>query len=109
MLTLFSFLFFTSLVAVIAWWKTRDDRHDTATGYFLAGRSLAWPVIGGSLLLTNLSTEQMREALTGGAVDLGAAGFDSVFGYGRVDALRAKNLLRLVFDVSPINLLLDDS
>lgn len=59
MLTLFSFLVFTILVAVISWWKTHDDRQDTADGYFLAGRSLVWPVIGGSLLLTNLSTEQL--------------------------------------------------
>ncbi|MCH2201234.1 MAG: solute:sodium symporter family transporter [Fuerstiella sp.] len=59
MLTLCSFLLFTGLVAVVAWWKTHDDRKDTAIGYFLAGRSLAWPVIGGSLLLTNLSTEQL--------------------------------------------------
>lgn len=59
MLTICSFLLFTALVAVVAWWKTHDDRQDTATGYFLAGRSLAWPVIGGSLLLTNLSTEQL--------------------------------------------------
>ena len=59
MLTVSSFLLFTALVAVVAWWKTHDDRQDTATGYFLAGRSLAWPVIGGSLLLTNLSTEQL--------------------------------------------------
>ena len=59
MLTLVSFLSFTILVAVISWWKTHDDRQDTADGYFLAGRSLVWPVIGGSLLLTNLSTEQL--------------------------------------------------
>ncbi len=59
MLTILSFVAFTVLVAVVAWWKTHDDRQDTATGYFLAGRSLAWPVIGGSLLLTNLSTEQL--------------------------------------------------
>ncbi len=59
MLTLFSFVLFTAAVAVVAWWKTHDDRQDTATGYFLAGRSLVWPVIGGSLLLTNLSTEQL--------------------------------------------------
>lgn len=59
MLTICSFLLFTVLVASVAWWKTHDDRHDTATGYFLAGRSLVWPVIGGSLLLTNLSTEQL--------------------------------------------------
>ena len=59
MLTICSFVLFTLIVAVIAWWTTHDDRQDTATGYFLAGRSLAWPVIGGSLLLTNLSTEQL--------------------------------------------------
>lgn len=59
MLTILSFVAFTVLVAVVAWWKTHDDRQDTADGYFLAGRSLAWPVIGGSLLLTNLSTEQL--------------------------------------------------
>ena len=28
-------------------------------GYFLAGRSLTGPVIAGSLMLTNLSTEQL--------------------------------------------------
>ncbi|WP_276317867.1 hypothetical protein [Cobetia sp. ICG0124] len=30
-----------------------------STGYFLAGRSLTFPLIAGSLLMTNLSTEQM--------------------------------------------------
>jgi SSS family solute:Na+ symporter len=59
MLTLLSFLFFTILVAVVSWWKTHDDRQDTSVGYFLASRNLVWPVIGGSLLLTNLSTEQL--------------------------------------------------
>ena len=59
MLTICSFVLFTLIVAIVAWWTTHDDRQDTATGYFLAGRSLAWPVIGGSLLLTNLSTEQL--------------------------------------------------
>ncbi|MDA1229803.1 MAG: solute:sodium symporter family transporter [Planctomycetota bacterium] len=59
MLTILSFLFFTVMVAVVAWWKTHDDRQDTSDGYFLANRSLVWPVIGGSLLLTNLSTEQL--------------------------------------------------
>ena len=54
-----SFLFFTALVAVLTWWLTRRDDHATSQGYFLAGRSLTWPLITGSLLLTNLSTEQM--------------------------------------------------
>ena len=66
MLAVISFLFFTGLVAVLSWWYTRRDQHDSATGYFLAGRSLTWFVVGGSLLLTNLSTEQLV-GLNGGA------------------------------------------
>lgn len=66
MTAILSFLFFTTLVAVLSWWFTRHDQLDTATGYFLAGRSLTWVVIGGSLLLTNISTEQLV-GLNGGA------------------------------------------
>lgn len=58
-LTLVSFLFFTGLVALITWWLTRRDDHESTRGYFLAGRSLTFPLIAGSLLMTNLSTEQM--------------------------------------------------
>ncbi|QDU99106.1 solute:sodium symporter family transporter [Lignipirellula cremea] len=58
-LTLLSFLFFTGLVAMLTWWFTRHDDHASTGGYFLAGRSLTFPLIAGSLLLTNLSTEQM--------------------------------------------------
>lgn len=54
-----SFLFFTALVAVLTWRITRKDDHSSANGVFLAGRSLTFPLIAGSLLLTNLSTEQM--------------------------------------------------
>ena len=54
-----SFLFFTGLVAAVTIWWTHKDDHGTTEGYFLAGRSLTWPLIAGSLLLTNLSTEQM--------------------------------------------------
>ncbi len=58
-LTIGSFLFFTSLVGLITWFITRRDDHESSKGYFLAGRSLTFPLIAGSLLLTNLSTEQM--------------------------------------------------
>lgn len=54
-----TFIAFTIMVAVISWWKTRDDDLSTQDGYFLGGRSLTGIVIGGSLMLTNLSTEQM--------------------------------------------------
>ena len=57
--TLISFLFFTGLVALLTWLATRGEDLKTQKGYFLAGRSLTFPVIAGSLLLTNLSTEQM--------------------------------------------------
>ena len=56
---LISFLGFTLLVAVIAWWSTRNTDENSSDGYFLAGRSLTAGVIAASLLLTNLSTEQI--------------------------------------------------
>lgn len=57
--TLGSFVFFTGLVATLTWYITHQDDHESTGGYFLAGRSLTFPLIAGSLLLTNLSTEQM--------------------------------------------------
>ncbi len=54
-----SFLLFTGLVALATWFFTRKTEHSSNDGFFLAGRSLSWPFIAGSLLLTNLSTEQM--------------------------------------------------
>ncbi|MBY5940475.1 solute:sodium symporter family transporter [Halomonas sp. DP5N14-9] len=59
LLTFASFLFFTGLVAFITWRITRRDDHSSTSGFFLAGRSLTFPLIAGSLLMTNLSTEQM--------------------------------------------------
>lgn len=56
---IFTFLFFTALVGGITWLLTRKDDHGTSTGYFLAGRTLTGGYIAGSLLLTNLSTEQL--------------------------------------------------
>ena len=58
-LTLGSFVFFTALVAVITWWKSRGGDSGSNDGFFLAGRSLTFPFIAASLLLTNLSTEQL--------------------------------------------------
>jgi len=57
--TVVSFLLFTMIVGVIAYWKTRRDEMDTSEGYFLAGRTLSAWVIAGSLMLTNLSTEHL--------------------------------------------------
>lgn len=57
--TLLTFIGFTVLVAVISYVKTKGDDQTTADGYFLAGRGLPGIVIAGSLLLTNLSAEQL--------------------------------------------------
>ena len=53
--TFLSFLFFTGLVGLITYLRTRKDNLQSAKGYFLAGNSLNGWVIAGSLMLTNLS------------------------------------------------------
>lgn len=54
-----SFVGFTLLVAIISYIATRKTDETSSDGYFLGGRSLTAIVIAGSLLLTNLSTEQI--------------------------------------------------
>jgi SSS family solute:Na+ symporter len=56
--TLLSCIFFMGLVAWISYQKTKGEVNDS-TGYFLAGRGLTGGFIAGSLLLTNLSAEQL--------------------------------------------------
>jgi len=58
-LSIISFLGFTALVAIIAWYATRSTNENSADGYYLGGRSLGAITIAGSLLLTNLSAEQI--------------------------------------------------
>jgi len=59
MMLFLSFFGFTTLVAIISYLKTRNIKETSSDGYFLGGRSLTAGVIAGSLLLTNLSTEQI--------------------------------------------------
>ncbi|WP_111682284.1 solute:sodium symporter family transporter [Winogradskyella tangerina] len=65
-----AFIGFTLFVAVISYLKTRSTKESTLDGYFLGGRSLTAGVIAGSLLLTNLSTEQIV-GLNGSAYESG--------------------------------------
>jgi len=57
-ITLVSCAFFMALVAIISYYKTKGTVSDK-DGYFLAGKSLSGIFIAGSLLLTNLSAEQL--------------------------------------------------
>jgi SSS family solute:Na+ symporter len=59
MIGILSFVGFTALVAIISYFATRSTDETSSDGYFLGGRSLTAGVIAGSLLLTNLSTEQI--------------------------------------------------
>ena len=70
MLGILSFVGFTLLVAVVAYLATRKTNEQSSDGYFLGGRSLTAGVIAGSLLLTNLSTEQIV-GLNGSAYESG--------------------------------------
>lgn len=58
LLTLVSCAFFMAIVAWVSYLKTRGEV-DTKDGYFLAGRGLSAVFIAGSMLLTNLSAEQL--------------------------------------------------
>ena len=59
LVSIISFIGFTLLVAFIAWYATRGTDETSAKGYYLGGRSLGAITIAGSLLLTNLSAEQI--------------------------------------------------
>lgn len=56
--TLVTCVFFMALVAIVSYYKTRGGV-GTRDGYFLAGRGLSGVFIAGSMLLTNLSAEQL--------------------------------------------------
>ncbi|MCQ2380238.1 MAG: solute:sodium symporter family transporter [Victivallaceae bacterium] len=65
-----AFVFWTALVALITWLATRRDDTSSVSGLFLAGRSLTYPVIAGSLLLTDISAIELV-GLNGDAFDYG--------------------------------------
>src|SRR6185369_11611026 len=59
-----------------------------------SGTSMASPHVAGVAALIRaqhpeFSPEQVRQALRSGADDIGAAGFDTQFGYGRLNASRS--------------------
>ncbi|MGR3808906.1 solute:sodium symporter family transporter [Jiulongibacter sp. NS-SX5] len=57
--TILGFLAFTLAVILFVWFKLRRENLSSEKGYFLAGKSLTGPIIAGSMLLTNISTEHL--------------------------------------------------
>lgn len=64
--SIISFLVVTIAVGVISYYKTKNANDSGTKGYFMAGGSLTCWFIAGSMLLTNLSAEQLV-GLNGGA------------------------------------------
>jgi SSS family solute:Na+ symporter len=55
------FIAITAGIAALTWWKCRGATRggDDNAEYFLAGRTLSWYFVAGSITLTNLSTDQL--------------------------------------------------
>ena len=60
-------IYFAILLAV-AWWVIRRAK-DTAADYFLAGRNLAWWIIGASIFASNIGSEHVVGLAGSGAAD----------------------------------------
>jgi subtilisin family serine protease len=93
---------FPELVAPGVSVRSSDLFHDWVTG---SGTSLAAPHVAGALALLasaypGASADRQASALELGAVDLGAAGADNDFGFGRLDVPRALDWLRTAPDFS---------
>ena len=60
-ISIISFILATAGVAIFTYRIVRGMKKsaNATEEYFTAGRSLGWPIVAGSLLLTNLSTEQL--------------------------------------------------
>lgn len=63
------YVVFVVWIGLRAGLKTRKSSGNASSGYFLAGRSLRWPVIGLALFATNISTVHL--------VSLAQSGFDT--------------------------------
>ncbi|SFC80252.1 solute:sodium symporter family transporter [Algibacter pectinivorans] len=57
--TYIGFFGFTLFVILYTTYKLRNDKFTTSKGYFLAGKTLTGPIIAGSMILTNISTEHL--------------------------------------------------
>lgn len=59
MIPILSFLVIVAGIWIFAWYRTRNIDKANTDGYFFSGRSLGGLVIAGTMLMANLSTEQI--------------------------------------------------
>ncbi|MEM7374155.1 MAG: sodium:solute symporter [Bacteroidota bacterium] len=79
-------------IVVLGIYASRDMR-STASGYFLAGRSLKWPVIGAALFASNISTIHL--------VGLAASGYNEGLAWGNYEWMATFVLILLALIFAP--------
>jgi SSS family solute:Na+ symporter len=91
-----SILYIVGIVAVGLWWGMRSKRRSSATessDYFLAGKTLRWPMIGLALFATNISCLHL--------VSLAQSGFDTGLLNGNFEWMAAFTLILLALFFAP--------
>ncbi len=77
---------------VLGLWASRHMR-TTSTGYYLAGRSLSWPVVGAALFASNISTIHL--------IGLAASGYNEGLAWGNYETMAVVTLIILGLVFAP--------
>ena len=85
--------YLVAIVGLGCWAGLRQRRGATGKDYFLAGRSLSWPLIGLALVATNISTVHL--------VSLAEEGYKSGLAYGNFEWMAAFTLIALALFFAP--------
>lgn len=86
-------LYFVFIVGIGCWAGFRKKKTDQADEYFLAGKSLGWPVIGLALFATNISTVHL--------VSLAEEGYTNGLAYGNFEWMAPFILIILALFFAP--------
>ena len=86
-------VYLVGIVSLGCWAGIRRRRQEVARGYFLAGGTLTWPVIGLALFSTNISTTHL--------VSLAQEGYDNGLVYGNFEWMAAFTLIALSLFFAP--------
>ncbi len=89
-------VYLVGIVTVGCWAGFRQRRTAEGQGYFLAGRTLTWPVIGLALFSTNISTVHL--------VSLAEEGYKNGLAYGNFEWMAAFTLIILALFFAPFYL-----
>jgi len=86
-------LYLVFIVGLGCWIGFRNKQKEQANSYFLAGKSLRWPVIGLALFATNISTVHL--------VSLAEEGYTNGLAYGSFEWMAAFTLILLALFFAP--------